>query len=270
MISIRDKMDTVPDERDDRLLSGDRYTFFVLRRIMRGDCEILLTDHEDLILCYSCAPYPVWIWTPDNASDEVPENAYRLAKETALLDGKHSFNIKYELAEYFIQRAAEEGLQLHIATNMFAYDCPDPVAPQKAADGQIHLCTEQDFGALVEFIELFHREIGLDQKDTAGYAADARAYLDAGNMYFWKNEAGENAACCRFNPTGEMASINLVFTRPEYRRKHYAENLVYQVTMAAKEAGFLPMLYTDADYAASNACYEKIGYVLRGKLCTIS
>ena len=30
------------------------------------------------------------------------------------------------------------------------------------------------------------------------------------------------------------------------------------------------MLYTDADYAASNACYEKIGYVLRGKLCTIA
>jgi predicted GNAT family acetyltransferase len=29
------------------------------------------------------------------------------------------------------------------------------------------------------------------------------------------------------------------------------------------------MLYTDADYKASNACYEKIGYELKGKLCTI-
>ena len=29
------------------------------------------------------------------------------------------------------------------------------------------------------------------------------------------------------------------------------------------------MLYTDADYKASNACYEKIGFILRGKLCTI-
>ena len=26
---------------------------------------------------------------------------------------------------------------------------------------------------------------------------------------------------------------------------------------------------TDADYEASNACYKKIGYVLRGKLCSI-
>ena len=48
-----------------------------------------------------------------------------------------------------------------------------------------------------------------------------------------------------------------------------AENLVYQVTMKTKEAGFVPMLYTNADYEASNACYEKIGYVIRGKLCTV-
>ena len=66
-----------------------------------------------------------------------------------------------------------------------------------------------------------------------------------------------------------MATINLVFTRPEFRRRHYAENLVYQVTKIATDLGYVPMLYTDADYAASNACYEKIGYVLRGKLCTI-
>ena len=30
------------------------------------------------------------------------------------------------------------------------------------------------------------------------------------------------------------------------------------------------MLYTDAGYAASNACYERIGYVLRGRLCTVA
>ena len=60
-----------------------------------------------------------------------------------------------------------------------------------------------------------------------------------------------------------------MYTHEEYRRRHYAENLVYQVSQMAKDAGYMPMLYTDADYAASNACYEKIGYVLRGKLCTI-
>ena len=66
-----------------------------------------------------------------------------------------------------------------------------------------------------------------------------------------------------------MASIGLVYTRKDERRKHYAEHLVYQVTEIVKNEGYIPMLYTDADYVASNACYEKIGYVLRGKLCTL-
>jgi predicted GNAT family acetyltransferase len=45
--------------------------------------------------------------------------------------------------------------------------------------------------------------------------------------------------------------------------------MVYEVSRIAADSGLTPMLYTDADYAASNACYEKIGYVLRGKLCMI-
>ena len=76
-------------------------------------------------------------------------------------------------------------------------------------------------------------------------------------------------ASCQYAPTDDMASLNLVYTRETYRRKHYAEHLVYQVTKIAQDSGYTPMLYTNADYVASNAYYEKIGYVLRGKLCTI-
>lgn len=46
--------------------------------------------------------------------------------------------------------------------------------------------------------------------------------------------------------------------------------MVYQVTRRVSEMGYMPMLYTNADYLASNACYEKIGYTLRGKLCTVA
>lgn len=65
-----------------------------------------------------------------------------------------------------------------------------------------------------------------------------------------------------------VASVNLVYTKEQYRKK-YAANLVYEVTKIALEKGYIPMLYTNADYKASNACYEKIGYKLKGKLCTI-
>ncbi len=262
-------MDHFADERDFALLEGDRYTFFVLRRILGGGCTLLLTDHERLIICFSVSPYPVWIWTPDGAPEEEFERAYRLSAENGLLDGTHTFNLKYEPAEYFLRRAAADGLALSLERNMFAYDCPKPIEPTDKADGQLRRCTDEDLEELVECFDLFHEAIGIDKKDREGYRADARTAIESGRMFFWQNAAGRNVACCKYGPNGNMAAVNYVFTRPEYRRMHYAENMVYQVSCLAQAEGCLPMLYTNADYVPSNACYEKIGYILRGKLCTI-
>lgn len=262
-------MDCFVDERDFKKLENDKYTFFVLRRIIGGKCELLMTDHERIIICFTGKPFPVWIWTPDDVSKEEMEKAYQIAAEHSLLNGEHRFNLKYDLAKFFMEKAAEDGKTLSVSTNMFAYDCLNLIEPAKMADGSIYRCSSEDLDEVVDFIDLFHKEIGIDQKDRDGYRMDAEAFIDTGNMFLWKDEQGNNVASCKFAANGDMASINLVFTRPEFRRKHYAENLVYQVTKLAMDAGYIPMLYTDADYIASNACYEKIGYVLRGKLCTI-
>lgn len=262
-------MDSFVDERDFKILEDDKYTFFVLRRIMGGKCELLLTDHERLIICFTGNPFPIWIWTSDDVSEAEMERTYQIVSEHSLLNGEYRFNLKYDLAKYFIERAAVDGKALSISLNMLAYDCLNPVKPTTIADGSIHRCGSEDLDELVDFLDLFHKEVGIDQKDRDGYRMDAEAHINAGNMYLWKNEQGHNVASCKFVPDGNMASINLVFTRSEFRRKHYAENLVYQVAKLAMDAGYAPMLYTDANYVASNACYEKLGYVLRGKLCTI-
>ena len=262
-------MDHFVDERDYKLLEKDKYTFFVLSRVMGGTCALLLTNHENLILCFSRNPYPVWIWTPDEAAEDVKETAYELAKENGLLTGRHTFNLKYDLAAYFIGRTAEGATALSIRTNMFAYDCPNLKEPHRSADGEFHRCTAEDMDELVEFIELFHAETGVDRDSLAAYRRKAEEAIQNGNHFLWRNAEGRNVAVCSIRPNGNFAGVGLVYTRKEYRRRHYAENLVYQASKIAKDAGYLPILYTDADYIASNACYEKIGYVLRGKLCTI-
>ena len=61
-------MDSFADERDLTILEDDRYTFFVLRHVIGGTCKLLLTDHERLIICFTDHPFPVWIWTPDDAT----------------------------------------------------------------------------------------------------------------------------------------------------------------------------------------------------------
>ena len=263
-------MDNFVDERDYKILENDKYTFFVLARVMGENCELLLTDHERLIVCFTGNPYPIWVWTPDDATEKEMERAYRLVAEHGLLNGANTFNLKYDLAAYFIKRSARDNKKMSISLNMYAYDCPEPVQPKIIADGVIHQCNRDDLEELVDFLDLFHKEIKNGQKDRNHYRLDAEKNINAGNTYFWKDGQGNNVASCKFIPKGNMASLGFVFTRPEFRRKHYAENLVYQVTKRVRDAGYVPMLYTDADYTASNSCYEKIGYVLRGKLFTIA
>lgn len=47
------------------------------------------------------------------------------------------------------------------------------------------------------------------------------------------------------------------------------ENVVYYATKEAFDKGYIPTLYTNADYVASNKCYQKIGFEIRGSLCMV-
>ena len=262
-------MDRFVDERDYELLKNDKYTFFVLGRILKLDCRVILSDHERLIICHTANPFPVWVWTPDDVTEDELQKAYEIIEEVLPVEEGFTFNLKYELAEYIIKKSAEKGTKVKINTNMLAYDCPEPKKSSDVADGTCHKCTQDDIDILVEFFDLFHKEIGIDQQSLEEYRAQAEEGVKYGTLYLWKNEEGKYVASCTFRPEEELGSVGLVYTREEDRRKHYAENLVYEVTKIAKDAGYTPMLYTDADYVASNACYEKIGYIRRGRLCTI-
>jgi len=55
----------------------------------------------------------------------------------------------------------------------------------------------------------------------------------------------------------------------EARGKGYAGRLIYELCKEIVEAGQLPMLYADGDYAPSNRCYQNIGFELKGKIATI-
>lgn len=262
-------MDRFVDERDFELLSDDKYTFFVLNRVLKNKCDVIFSDHEKLIICHTCAPYPVWIWTKDDLNEDDLKRAYDLTDKVLPTSMGYTYNMKYELGEYFIKRACDEGKKLSVKINMFAYDCPEPVRPDEGCDGKLHKCTANDVDELTEFMDLFHEEIMIDRESVDTYGKKAMEAIANDSVYLWKDKNGKSVASCSFRPNGQLGSVGLVYTRKDERRKHYALNLVYRVTKEAKEAGFLPMLYTNADYRASNACYEKIGYILRGKLCTI-
>ena len=92
-------MDTYVDERDYKLLETDKYTFFVLKKIMGGECNLLLSDHERLILCFTGHPFPVWIWTSDDAAEEEMEKA-QAVMNTASKQYRHFLVLEEELNRF--------------------------------------------------------------------------------------------------------------------------------------------------------------------------
>lgn len=263
-------MDSRVDERDFRLLEEDRYTYSVLSCVLRGPCNCVLTDHRQLILCHTVAPYPVWLWTPDHIAEEEMERAWQLACTKFPLAEGFRYNLKYELAEYFIGRAREMGVDAHIATNLYAYDCPEAIPPEIPADGDLYVCTQEDVEEAAALIREFYDSVNDGVMSDEQCRAMAQHSIDNQAFFLWKNADGKTVACCSRKSDGALGCVCSVYTKPAYRRRHYAQHMVYRLTQRIAGEGLQPMLYTDADYAASNACYEKIGYVLRGKLCTIA
>ena len=263
-------MDHNIDERDLRLLDGDPYTFAVLRRILRAPCELLLSDHERLILCHSEARYPVWLWTPDDITADEKARAWAVAEAHRPLAAGYRYNMKYELAEDFIARAKARGLRAGIAARLFAYDCPSPIAPAVPADGAPHLCAPEDLEEAAALFRGFYEEIGERAVNAEYCLIRAAESIENRALFLWKDDSDRAVACCSLRRIDGLGSLGSVYTRPESRRRHYAQHLVYHVTCHAAAQGLRPMLYTDAEYPASNACYRGVGYALQGRLCTVA
>ncbi len=263
-------MDRSVDERDFALLAGDPYTFEVLGRILKGECDLILTDHASLILCHSAARHPVWIWTPDGAPQSVMDRAWDLmAQHRPFTDGWRC-NMKPDLAEFFFEKARLAGVKIGAQRRLFARECFNPVPPKIKAEGVFSPGTPADTDVFAAMLPGFYAEI--DDGPVPGAAEcreKAKEHAEAGTLFLWKNAAGKAVACCTYRAGGALASLGSVYTLPEERRKHYAQNLVYRVTCLVRDLGLVPMLYTDADYAASNACYAAVGYVPRGSLFTV-
>lgn len=195
------------------------------------------------------------------------EQAYIIVKDNFDIE-KYRFNMKYSLAEYMISRAANDGISLKIAINMLAYSCPRPIEPSKKTNGMCVPATIEDVELVASYMDTFHIDCKVDIMNIEAYREKARVLIKDGRLFLWL-DGNDKVAMCSYGISGEKGSINNVFTRPDMRRRGYAANIVYQVTKLVEAQKKLPVLYTDADYAASNACYEGIGYIKQGSLCTV-
>lgn len=252
-----------------RMLHEDTYTFSVLHRIIQGPCARTITDDERLLICHSAAPYPVWVWQPDDAAREELAGAWRVLRSEFPFEQGYRFNVKYQLAQYILEYTPE-GKNMAIKMGLFAYSCENPRPPKKQAKGEFCAVNMEDFDIANQWAMAMQQEATLDQISEEETGEKTRALIEQKRLFFWKDENGENCSVCGVRRDGNNASIIRVYTPKEKRRMGYAANLVYGVTKAVRAQGMNALLYTDAGYTASNACYTQIGYEQRGSLCTIA
>jgi len=252
------------------VLAGELCTFSVMHRVLNTPCEKIVRDGSRLLMVFSARPYPVWVYLPDDASREELERCWQTMLEQFPPREGYSFNMKEAHAAYMRRRAEESGLCLRVERNMLAYACRALLPAHKRVPGCLYAAKAADLEICAAWTLAMHSEIEMDEMSPEDCRAAARKAIEAARLFLWKDEAGEPCAICSVSRDGEMMGVSLVYTPPEKRRQGYAANLVHDVTHAILAQHKLPTLYTDADYAASNACYTRLGYERRGSLTTLA
>ena len=250
------------------LQKDDAITFTVLVTILQGTCAHTYTNHESIIICHSMPPYPVWIWCKDVSDREDVHKVAECLKNEFPLEAGHTYNIGYELL-HAIKEADAYFDNSEIRTNMLSYRLDTIQEIDYPCEGKRSLIGGADKEQATKlWHDLSFEMLGHDHSEEF-CRKRIEELIEKQTLHCWRNNAGEIVALTHRVDTGLYGKISAVYTLPEHRRKGYAINLVHAVSGDILQDGLVPILYTDADYGASNSCYQKIGFEQVGSLCTV-
>ena len=256
---------------DRELLKQDAVTFAVLIAILDIPCSDIYTNHESVIIAFSGAPFPVWVWVKDPQVDEAVDCVAKCLKEKFPLEKGFDYNISYDLLErlkernsYFAASGTKMGLLSYQLNQINPID-----QLQYVCKGHAALCEEKDLDLLAKYWHDMSVEMEGFEHNEAYCKEHVMNHIKENGLYAWYNEEEEIVALTSRSNNGAHCKVGAVYTVPGHRRKGYAIKLVHYVTETILADGLIPILYTNADNSASNACYKKIGYEEVGSLCTV-
>lgn len=254
---------------DTSKLMIDEYVYSTLARILTYECDLTITDEEKFVICYSCAPYPVWVYLRGDATDMDREKVYLILKDNFGFNGEYTFNTGNDYADFLMERMKRDGYDFNVTLDLLAYRCTKTIPPSKNPEGYIRPATIDEVDFVAQMISDFREELKLDVMDMDAYKKSATSYINNQAFFLWIDKNGNRCGCCTFKDFGDKSAVGTVYTLPEDRRYGYASQLVYKVTNDVLNRGKIAVLYADKAYGPSNKCYMKLGYELMGSICTI-
>ncbi len=248
------------------ILKGDSITFSVLISILQGLCTDIYTDNENIIICYSNPPYPVWVWCRDMENKEYVTLICDCLKENFPIEE----GFCYDLEETLLERMKEQDGYFTKAEKLYgllSYRLDKLNDIPKAFDGCVYVPDKEDIPYITKLWKNFELEAEGIEFDDELCLKTVSERINAGTLFTWKNDDGNiTAMASRWGGDNGYCKIASVYTLPEFRRKGYAMNLVHHICKEIISEGLTPILYTDESYTASNECYKKIGFYKVGNL----
>ena len=250
-----------------RLMSeNDKILFNIFYLISDSQNAFWITDDESYIIGQTNERLPMWIWVKENASADALTEIEKVIEERLVLNGKLSVTADEKMIRPILERISERRkVNYRNMVPMVVYRC-DQVTNTKKAKGRIIFSDEGHRRILEKFItgmvwDLEKRP--MNEGEAENFAKDV---IGSPDLYLWEHEGQVVSMAMITHRTEEFARINTVYTDPLHRGKGYAGMLVGEITQKILDEGRIPMLYTEQDNICSNAAYQRIGYIICGKL----
>ena len=240
--------------------------FALLFQITNGECKIE-TDNDSYFMAQTKLGYPVWVWTKNNISKNIIYEVQEKMKLFLTESDKVKFTCKKEF--YDVLKSENFKLLTDEYFEMGAYFCKKTTKPMKA-NGDFCLATKKDIDVLSDYYIWDNKEINhvdISKKDAIKHISEL---VENKIFYVWKDDNNKIVCTAVIKTNLQFARINHVYTPVEERCKGYAKNLIYVLTNKALDDGFIPVLYTDYNYPASNKAYKSVGYEDVGVLISFS
>lgn len=237
----------------------EKELFYILGKISKSKESNLYSDLNNYLIGQSEANLPIWIWTVDNLSkDKLIELKNDLNK--LLVSGTNkitskkkiydSLNKEYELDDYF---------------EMAYLSCNEAIKP-----GTINeIFVRPNYSDVITLANYWiENEKEMDKIDISMNDAieEAQSWIDSKNFYVLKDSRGKIVCMAGYSTLDNIAKITHVYTPKEERGKGYCKNLIYSLTKKLLEEDYIPILYTDFNYPASNKAYKGVGFEDKGLL----
>lgn len=249
-------------------LVEDNIPFSVLYKILQGECTDIYTNHQSFIICYSCYPYPIWVWCKDINNKSDVEIIAKYLKENYLTKGKYNIILSHDLLES-LQELDDTYKNLSLKMELLSYKLEELNQIDRLAKGKMRVATIEDLAIMAEIKKAAYFEMEGFEFSLEECKNKALEQINKGDLYVWVDQNDEIRAVASKRVDGKYASVGSVYTFPKYRRNGYATAIVHALSKRLLEDHLTPILYTDGGYAASNECYKKIGFKLVGRLSNV-